>query len=94
MQTKKKNAALEYLKKLGKSSSELIKDFLNDNTLVGFVGDRLVDIKEARENPKTIKELTETQKKKFYKWLDEDRLDDGSFEGDAKELFEDFFERY
>lgn len=90
MQTKKKNAALEYLKKLGKSSSELIKDFLNDNTLVGFVGDRLVDIKEARENPKTIKELTETQKKKFYKWLDEDRLDDGSFEGDAKELFEDF----
>ena len=91
MQTKKKNAALEYLKKLGKSSSELIKDFLNDNTLVGFVGDRLVDIKEARENPKTIKELTENSKRRSsIKWLDEDRLDDGSFEGDAKELFEDF----
>lgn len=90
MQTKKKNAALEYLHKLGKSSSELIKDFLNDNTLVGFVGDRLVDLKEAKENPKTIKELTEEQKKKFYKWLDEDRLDEGSIKDDAKKIFEDF----
>ena len=86
----KKVKVIEYFKNLGKSSKELITDFINTNPLIEFVGDRIEEVKEKREKKTTLKSITDEQKKNFIKWLNEDRWDEGDYVEDVKNMWDDF----
>ena len=91
MKNNNKNVkVIEYFKNLGKSSKELITDFINTNPLIEFVGDRIEEVKEKREKKTTLKSITDEQKKNFIKWLNEDRWDDGDYVEDVKNMWDDF----
>lgn len=90
---KKKVKAHEYLTNLGMSAKDLIVKFINDTPLFQIVGDKLEEFHAHNQNKDkkiTLKSISDAQAKNFWKWMDEDRIDDGSYKDDLKDLFTEF----
>lgn len=100
MKRNKIKEAAQYLKNMGTSSAEIIKDLINKTELVMFVNDRLVEYDEWKEEQKgkdksfkaVTKELTDKQVKEFWEWMDSDRFEDGSAKQDVQELKEELIQ--
>lgn len=78
----------QYMKNLGLSSSEVIRQAIEDNP-VFFLGTTIKDevaeyLQARKENPK--EKLSKKIKRKFWEWLDKDRMEEGSYKDDVDKI--------
>lgn len=87
---KKKITVKQYFKNLGKSSTDIIRDAIENNDLY-FLGSRIKeDLEEAKRAHDENREsnILKRAKKKFWQWIDSDRFEEGSYKDDIKKIIE------
>ena len=85
---KKKISVKQYFRNLGKSSNDLIRAAIEDNDLYMLGSNIKQDYDEAKAAHDEAKEesIIKRAKKKFWKWIDSDRFEEGSYKDDIKKI--------
>lgn len=85
---KKKISVKQYFRNLGKSSDDLIRAAIEDNDLYMLGSNIKQDLEEAKaaHDEDEEKSIIKKAKKKFWKWIDSERFEEGSYKDDIKKI--------
>lgn len=78
----------KWIKNFAKSNWDIMVEVFEDNPTIDFVRTVKDDLKQMKEEHDEKKRNAEksTLKQKFFKWMNKDRIEDGSFEEDLENM--------